>query len=60
LTSYSCSSSFSYFFIALTADLKSSDAAFQLSPVLVLSKPFPFVMPIFFFSSSLVCLTSVA
>lgn len=56
----SSSPSFSSFFMALMADLKSSEAAFQFYPVLVLSKPLPLVMPIFFFSSTLVCFTICA
>ena len=58
--SSSYSPSFSSFFIALMADLKSSEAAFQFYPVLVLSKPLPLVIPIFFFSSTLVCFTICA
>ena len=46
--------------MALIADLKSYDAAFQFSPVLVLSNPLPLVIPIFFFSSTLVCLAICA
>lgn len=48
------------FFMAFTAERKSYEAAFQLSPVLVLLNPWPLVMPIFFFYSSLFCLTRVA
>ncbi len=56
------SSSFSYsytlsFLIALTAALKSYEAAFQFSPVF--SKPFPFPLPSFF-SLAFTCLTKVA
>ena len=48
-----------YFFTAFMTDLKSYEAAFQLS--LVLSNPFPFVIPIWaFFYWSLFCLTKVA
>lgn len=54
------SSSFSYFLMALMAALKSSEAAFQLSPVLFLSKPLPFVAPIFFFSYIFCCLFMAA
>ncbi len=43
--------------MALIADLKSYEAAFQFYPVLVLSKPFPRVFSIFFFYSIFVCLT---
>lgn len=47
------------FFIALRADLKSSDAAFQFSPVF--QNPFPFVIPICcFFYCSLFCFIKAA
>jgi len=43
--------------MAFIADRKSYEAAFQFYPVLVLSNPFPRVIPIFFFYSIFVCFT---
>ena len=57
-TSPSYFSSFSSFLTALIAFLKSSEAAFQLSPVF--QNPLPLVFPRSFFSFNLFCFTMLA